>query len=94
MEPFIISICESYGISYYKLPNAQSINNIYNLLKNNIKGSIYDKNELIYYGFYYQEIKKNKQKMIKYYMDAIKYGNVQAANYVIIIFLLMVITLI
>lgn len=81
MEDYIKNQIEKIGGVYVKINNDNNMETIYNLLKNDIvDDKATDSIVLCYYGVYYQYVKQDYDKMKKYYIMAIKNGNIIAMN--------------
>ena len=78
MEKEIKNFIEDYGSIYIKINDEQSIKKIYDLLINNIIVEPINDIEYLYFGFYYQEVIKDFEIMLKYYLKAIQKGNSDA----------------
>jgi TPR repeat protein len=82
MEEYIINFSKTYRFTYIKIENKQSMEIIYNLLKNNIKlSNINDDIILLYYGIYCGKVEKNYDEMKQYFLAAVKQGNSNALNH-------------
>ena len=72
MEQYIISYMDYFNCTYTKIDNESDLKIIYDLLKNNIIGDIYNTTICSYYGFYYQRA-QNYDLMKKYYLMGIEH---------------------
>ena len=67
-------VLKRYNCSYITIDNSLSIKKIYLLLVNNVSYEPSNVTEMIYLGWYYQDI-QDYAKMKKYYLMAIDKGN-------------------
>jgi len=80
LEKDIIDFIEKSRCIYIKLSKKENIEKVYNILFNNdmIDINCGDGELLHYYGFYNKIIVGNYDETIRYYREAVKYGNKHA----------------
>ncbi len=62
-------------LAYYEIEDDMSLRNVYNLVINNIWFQPKNRVEYLYYGVYYDLIKKDRETSLRAYIISIKYYN-------------------
>ena len=83
-EQEIKNVVVKYNCLYINIDNEKSINNIYHLFIKNIVFEPELSIEMLYLGYYYNNIEKDYNQMKKYYLMAIDKGDVNAMTNLVV----------